>query len=248
VVLVTTVLLAEGGGVHVASLARTSRHAHHAAKLLIPLEGFVDVGPHEGALMRTRSPFWVVPDEPNVAGCEGPCVTFFFDPRTAEGRLLASRPHSGPIEGPLAEAARAIARGGLDHLPGDAREIQRELAGRLIGRDTLRRPEDRRVRAMRERLDDDPSFELAELACAVGLSPWHASRVFARVTGLPPRTYALWRRLLVAYAAQTEGASIASAAAHAGFADQAHYTRTARRFMGQPPSYFHRAPGVVLLW
>ncbi|MBX3247772.1 MAG: helix-turn-helix transcriptional regulator [Myxococcales bacterium] len=243
----TTVLLAEGGGVHVAALARTSRHAHHAAKLLIPLDGFVDVGPHERALERTRAPFWVVPDEPNVAGCEGPCVTFFFDPRAADGRLLASLPRSGPIEGRVAEDLRAIARGGLDTLARDARDVQRELSRRLVDDQASRRREDRRVRVMRERLDGDPSFELAELARAVGLSPWHASRVFAEVTGLPPKTYALWRKLLAAYAAQSEGASIATAASLAGFADQAHYTRTARRFMGQPPSYFHRADGVVLL-
>ena len=243
----TTVLLAEGGGVHVASRARTSRHAHHAAKLLVPLEGFVEVGPSEGALHRTRAPHWIVPDEPNVAGCEGLCATFFFDPRLLEGRLVTSLPRSGPIEGRVAEALQAIAREALDGLRHDARDAQRALARALVDADAPPRSEDRRVRAMRERLDDDPRFELATLAADVGLSPWHASRVFAETTGLPPQAYALWRKLLAGYAAQSEGASIATAAARAGFADQAHYARTARRFMGQPPTYFRRADGVVLL-
>ena len=243
----TTVLLAEGGGVHVASHARTSRHAHHVGKLLVPLEGFIEVGPRDDALHRTQSPYWFVPDEPNVAGCEGLCATFFFDPRLLDGRLLASLPRSGPLDGRIAEAVRTIAREALDGMHHDARDAQHALARVLVDSNAPRRPEDRRVREMRERLDDDPRFDLATLAADVALSPWHASRVFAETTGLPLRAYALWRKLLAAYAAQSEGASIASAAARAGFADRAHYARTARRFLGQPPTSFSAANGVVLL-
>ena len=46
------------------------------------------------------------------------------------------------------------------------------------------------------------------------------------------RPYILWLRLQRAACDLTEGASVTSAAHHAGFSDGAHLTRTFRRMLG----------------
>ncbi len=97
--------------------------------------------------------------------------------------------------------------------------------------------DDQRVVTMKEQLTDDLAapLKLADLADAVGLSPFHAARLFNRATGLPPHAWRNQVRLQRSLAPLRAGASVADVAAASGFTDQSHFTRHFRRMFGVPP-------------
>ena len=100
-----------------------------------------------------------------------------------------------------------------------------------------------RVARVRERLDDDPAkpHHLAELAALAGLSRFQLLRAFAQATGLTPHVYLVQRRLEVARQLMRGGATLADAAAAAGFADQSHLNRAFRGRYGYTPGAYRRA-------
>lgn len=104
---------------------------------------------------------------------------------------------------------------------------------------TLREPtSDLRVLAaveyIRQRVDQTVS--LPEVAKAANLSPGRFRHLFVEQTGMPLRTYVLWRRLLHVWTLLRHGETLSSAAHAAGFADSAHLSRTSRTMFGLPPS------------
>ena len=98
-------------------------------------------------------------------------------------------------------------------------------------------PNDPRVETMKALLAADLTAPLrvADLAQAVGLSPFHATRLFTQATGLPPHAWRTQLRLQRALGPLREGASVADVAAATGFTDQSHFTRHFRRMFGVPP-------------
>lgn len=94
-----------------------------------------------------------------------------------------------------------------------------------------------RVAAMQARLAADltESLSLTELASEVGLSAFHATRLFARATGLPPHAWRNQLRLQRALAPLRAGVPVTEVAAASGFTDQSHFTRHFRRMFGVPP-------------
>ncbi|WP_321962681.1 AraC family transcriptional regulator [Paraburkholderia sp. J7] len=98
-------------------------------------------------------------------------------------------------------------------------------------------PNDPRVETMKALLAADLAMPLrvADLAHAVGLSPFHATRLFTQATGLPPHAWRTQLRLQRALGPLREGASVADVAAASGFTDQSHFTRHFRRMFGVPP-------------
>jgi AraC-like DNA-binding protein len=102
--------------------------------------------------------------------------------------------------------------------------------------------------AARERLADDlqapPS--LAELAGLAGLSRFQLLRRFAAAYGLTPHAWLLQQRAERARGLITRGATLATAAAAAGFADQSHMTRIFARQFGFTPGAWQRAQARAL--
>jgi AraC-like DNA-binding protein len=100
-----------------------------------------------------------------------------------------------------------------------------------IGADALR------VEAMKSRLTDDLSapLSLAELASTVGLSTFHAARLFTRETGLAPHAWRNQMRLNRALDALRAGVAATDVAAASGFADQSHFSRHFKKSFGVPP-------------
>ncbi|TDV38438.1 AraC family transcriptional regulator [Paraburkholderia caballeronis] len=96
---------------------------------------------------------------------------------------------------------------------------------------------DPRVETMKERLATDMTapMRVADLADAVGLSPFHATRLFTQATGLPPHAWRTQVRLQRALGPLRAGALVADVAAATGFTDQSHFTRHFRRVFGVPP-------------
>jgi AraC-like DNA-binding protein len=92
----------------------------------------------------------------------------------------------------------------------------------------------------RARIDDDPAaaLTLADLAVEAGVSRFQLLRGFAQQTGLPPHAYRMQRRVSLARQWIVRGATLADAAAAAGFADQSHMTRAFVRLLGVTPANY----------
>ena len=108
-------------------------------------------------------------------------------------------------------------------------------------RDGLRRAQ---LRPALEMIDDDLqfNFSLKKLADAVHLSPYHFSRAFKHVIGLPPHQYVLRRRVQLARQLLVDTSlSISEVAHQVGFYDQSHFTYHFKRLIGVTPSAVRRS-------
>ncbi|MGW7364261.1 helix-turn-helix domain-containing protein [Streptomyces sp. NPDC054841] len=83
--------------------------------------------------------------------------------------------------------------------------------------------------------------DLGDVAREVSLSPSRLRTLVREEVGIPLGTLRRWQRLRTAVAALPYAAP-AQAAALAGFADQAHLTRTARRLTGRTPASLRPDP------
>jgi AraC-like DNA-binding protein len=100
-----------------------------------------------------------------------------------------------------------------------------------------------RVKTMRERMAADlcEPVTLRTLALTVGLSPFHAARLFTRHTGMPPHAWRNQLRLNRAAGMLRRQIPVAEAAAACGYADQSHFTRHFKRAHGVAPGQWQRA-------
>lgn len=98
----------------------------------------------------------------------------------------------------------------------------------------------RRIAIARDALDGSlaDNLSLRALAELCDVSPYHLARSFTQHVGLPPHAYHLQKRIEYAKTLIQQGLDLASTAAAAGFADQAHLTRHFRRHMGVTPGQF----------
>ena len=160
----------------------------------------------------------------------------FIDAESEIGAALSER-----IEGDMARVpAHQVARwrAALGPSPNEAR-AQSWLTTLLPHRKRAAaiHPGVRRVLSyLRKQQDVLDGLSLKTLAGIAGLSPSRFMHVFTESVGVPVRPYILWLRLQRAACDLTEGASVTSAAHHAGFSDSAHLTRTFRRMLGVTPS------------
>jgi AraC-like DNA-binding protein len=236
------VLIGEGGG------GSIEPHAHYAIQLCVGVPSGLRVqfgrqGAWQacaGALVPSRATHTVDFGEREWG------AVIFVEPETPEGRALTAR-LSGALEClDAATIAPAMARLHAawqrerepDAVAAACRAFVQELSATAP-----REPSDPRVIAAIEligrRLDEAPSLD--EVAGAVHLSPGRFRHLFVEQTGMPMRTYVLWRRLLRVWSLLMEGETLSGAAHAAGFADSAHLSRTARTMFGLAPSAIRMA-------
>jgi AraC-like DNA-binding protein len=75
----------------------------------------------------------------------------------------------------------------------------------------------------------------------VGLSPFHFSRVFRELAGVPPHRYLQRVRLARAAVLLREGMTVTDAALASGFPSLSHFIRQFRRAYGASPSRYGRS-------
>lgn len=87
-----------------------------------------------------------------------------------------------------------------------------------------------------------PSLRLSLWAQGKHLAPWTVSRGFARVFGVSPEAFRARARARHAWRAiRTTAEPLARIAAHLGFADQSHMTRSVKQMTGAAPQAWREA-------
>lgn len=97
-----------------------------------------------------------------------------------------------------------------------------------------------RLRQAAEFINDNLTqpLGLEEICAAAGLSPSYLIRAFQRRYGMTPHAYLVNRRLQYSQAQLRRGRPIVEVALEAGFADQAHFQRTFKRFLAATPGQY----------
>jgi len=85
------------------------------------------------------------------------------------------------------------------------------------------------------------SVTLRAAAAELGAGETTLARAFARDFGIAPHRYVIGRRLDLARDRILDGEPLATVAADLGFTDQAHLTRSFKRFLGTTPGRFGRS-------
>ena len=229
--------IGEGGG------APISPHSHYAIQLVIgaPSGLRVQFGRQgewqscAAALVPSRATHAI-----DVSDCDL-SVVLFIEPETPEGKAMSTRLQGG-LElldaDTVAVGARRLDQAWrVDRSYDAVRSVCSQLV-QEISRTAPREASDPRVLAaveyIRQRIDQ--AVSLPEVARAANLSPGRFRHLFVEETGMPLRTYVLWRRLLHVWTLLMHGETLSAAAHAAGFADSAHLSRTARTMFGLPPS------------
>lgn len=218
-------------------------HAHYAIQIAVgaPDGLLVQDGrrgqwtPCAGAIVPSRTVHSI-----DVTACEWSTV-IFVEPETAAGRALTKRTErrvqfltfedlSGTL--PALEKAWREAKNAAS-----AQDATRNLISSLSGTSPYT-PSDERVLKAIEYVRDHLGevLTLEQVADAVHLSPSRFRHLFVEETGMPLRTYQLWRRLLRVWEFLMEGENLAGAAHAAGFSDSAHLSRTCKTMFGLAPS------------
>jgi AraC family transcriptional regulator len=82
-------------------------------------------------------------------------------------------------------------------------------------------------------------LSLAALAEVAGMNPYYFSRLFKQSTGLSPHRYVLEQRISRAQQfLRSSDMTIFEASVRTGFADQGHFTKVFRRFVGVSPTEY----------
>jgi AraC-like DNA-binding protein len=225
-----TLFVSETRLLYVGPLVATSRHAHHAAQIVIAPEGLEIRDAADG---RIHARTVVIPPRlPHAHGACAHAALLFLD-----GDDVASRRLSREAE-PGCQTWRCDT---LDvHVPqSPTRQMARALVAAILSAvDMPQAPQPRHpaIRRMCARLAGEGDVDLASLSHEAGLSPRQMRHAFARDVGLSMRAYLRWKRLRRAIAAVEHGESLSAAAAAAGFADSAHLSRVFREQFGMKPT------------
>ncbi|MEU0571253.1 helix-turn-helix domain-containing protein [Nonomuraea sp. NPDC005983] len=207
-------MFAESGGFGV------RRHRQPVWKVVLPVGGHVEAGVH-GRMPVAAAGVIVPPHLPHTCAATSSYVALFIDPW-----LL--RPGAGVVPLGEAEVRRVLAALGRPGAP-DLDAARAEVTA-LVGAGRV--PDPRVVHALGQLTCPGP---IAAIAADVGLSAPRLRALVRESVGTPLVRLRQWARLRAAVAA-LPGASVATAAADAGFADQAHFARTARDLIGRTPA------------
>ncbi|WP_308297392.1 helix-turn-helix domain-containing protein [Streptomyces sp. ISL-22] len=215
-------LFADSGACHV------TRHRSPAWKLVLPIGGHAVLRPDGGPV--AEAPGLVVPPRlAHTCAASSAYAALFVDPW-----LLPRAP--GPIRldaGTVRRLLTALGPTGVDG-PSPVPDLDAAYAELLRHTGRPRALDPRVAHAVRALRRPGHATPLDTVASEVGLSPPRLRALVRASVGIPLSTLRQWARLRDALTAPP-GTPLADAAADAGFADQAHLTRTARALVGRTP-------------
>ncbi|CAM3158207.1 hypothetical protein SPAN111604_07360 [Sphingomonas antarctica] len=165
-----------------------------------------------------------------------------------EGWHALIEPDADTLVGQLIDLTTLWGDDALEPLAGTPDEPDRALAARLEGHLLTRLqhapPQDARVAAI-SRWINGPTGDIDQLTTELAVSRRQLERIARRAHGLPPRLLANKHRTLKLAAMLAAGIDLKTAWLD-DFADQSHFTREFRRFMGVTPTAFLRSEGVLV--
>ena len=205
----------------------THTNTQFALRLVIPLDGSTIAFGDQV----TAWPVVVPVGVPYATRGGGPRLGLSLHPVLDERRIVWPAP--AIVDGADGERVRAIAR---EVVAGTADPVtlHRDVITALAAPRGHRI--DRRVCRALDAFADDAPPTLTELARTQAMSTDHLRHLIMAELGDTARRIARWLRFTRAVSALWQPHSLASIAAGAGFADQAHLTRTCRDVVGHPPS------------
>jgi len=234
-----------------------SRHRHDVYAIGVTEEG-IQAFDYRGTVERSLpgQVFVLHPDEPHDGRAEGPGAfgyrQIYVNPAriAAALRALTTRPAPLPFAPPvaddpvLARVVRTAFAHALEPLAVDALVL--ELAGGLLRcsatgpTGSLRcRVDLPAVERGRDFLDSRLAIvDSSEVEAVTGLDRYQLARQFRAVYGTSPYRYSVMRRLDMARRWLRDGRPLAETALEAGFADQAHLTRTFKAAFGMTPGRY----------
>lgn len=236
-----------------------SRHRHDVYAIGVTEEGIQAFG-YRGAVERSLpgQVFLLHPDELHDGRAEGPGLFGYRQIYVSPDRIASAlpavtgRPAPLPFASPvtddpvLARVVRAAFRRATEPLaldtlilqltegllrsgaagPGSARRCRLDLPAVERGRDFLR--------------STLAIVQSSEVEAVTGLDRYQFARQFRAVHGTSPYRYSVMRRLDVARGWLRDARPLAEIAHRAGFADQAHFTRTFKAAFGMTPGRYLR--------
>lgn len=228
-----------GGALLIGAVRDNEPHRHHAVQLVVSPEPFeITVG---GESLRTRCVLIAADVEHALSGDHERQHLLLLDCESREaeelGRLCLSDVQYHLVEDDLLRKIR------FDAAPESCAGVRSCVRDLLRGifdlADAAAAPaalDERIVAACRYIAEqEDLRAPLEDVADHVGLSNGRFTHLFKDQIGIPLRRYILWLRVRRAIEAATTLPSLTDAAHAAGFADQAHFTRTFRDMFGLTP-------------
>ncbi|EYD74271.1 transcriptional regulator, AraC family [Rubellimicrobium mesophilum DSM 19309] len=212
-------------------------HAHHAFQLTLAAGGTANIRTGDGLL---EGPVVLIaPDHPHAIEPEGRVALLFVEPESRAGaglrRLLGDRAAARLPPRPDIVAELEPMWQGPPPNEHEVQEIGARILGRLLGPQQGEAELDPRIQRVVDWLGQaDGGVTVAAAASVACLSEGRFSHLFVEQTGLPFRTYVLWRRLMRAVQRRAAGDTLTEAAHQAGFSDSAHFSRTFLRMFGIP--------------
>lgn len=202
-----------------------SLHSHTTMQIVVASAGeaklvSADGRDYSGCAMMVR------PGERHRLLATPKVVIFFLEPQTVSAEFVGEACAPGDIV-ELPEPVRAL----LD-IDGP---LDRSLDRLIIEAGARRASDDRIEKALTFLAASPIAGSVGRAAGIAGISPARLRALSKAQLGVPLTTWLSWRRLEIAGHAMAAGASIAAAAADAGFADQAHLSREMRKVFGVTP-------------
>ncbi len=237
-------------------------HTHDTACLALITAGSIRIRMRGGAFVaRTGDLYAIDPDEPHagwpVDAAGWSQRTIYVDLARLRTLLTGEPGAAGGVHGPiirdpaLSALFLQVHRASEEGSPQLLRDqgylgFARHLFARHVGGGPAAVAAGREAPAVRRAQDYldhrlDERVSLAEIAAAVGLPAYRLYRAFERGTGMTPHDYQRQARIRLAVDLIRRGRSLAEIAATAGFADQAHLTRSFRQRMGVTPGAYRAA-------
>lgn len=237
------VIFWKGGSLWIGrAMAPADFHSHHAVQLAIGFDGPVQFRGDENESWTVASAILVPPGFAHAFQAPGVRVAnLLFEPTTKVARGLLElyggdglMPIPDDVIDPVSRPLRDLFNTGAD---GALAAEAEALLPRLAGSSEPKRRTDPRILASMDWIGQNLSrpFSLPDAAAVACLSEDRFRHLFVQETGIAFRPYVLWSRLNLALKMGFAEQSWTDAAHAAGFADQAHLTRTCRRMLGLVP-------------